>query len=85
MSDIFHDNEIFLCGCDPDKPPIFGKVRPISPEIKDDPEFKEFVEYARRQQAMLHRDFLDDRNPLIAQIIEDYFKVRGEKQKLMLD
>lgn len=85
MSDIFRDNEIFLCGCDPDKPPRFRMPSPIPPEIKDSPEFMEFVEHTKRQQTMLHRDPLDERSPLIAQVIEDYFKARGEKQKLFID
>lgn len=85
MSDIFCDNEVFICGCDPDKPPKFRMPSPIPPEIKDSPEFKEFVECAKRQQATIHHDPLDDRNPLIAQVIEDYFKARGEKQKLLID
>lgn len=85
MSDIFRDNEIFLCGCNPDKPPRFRMPSPISPEIKDSPEFKEFVEHTKCLQATIHHDPLDNSTHLVAQVIEDYFKARGEKQKLLID
>lgn len=85
MSDIFCDNEIFICSCDPNKPPRFRMPSPISPEMKDSPEFKEFVEHTKRQQDTIHHDPLDDSPHLVAQVIEDYFKARREKQKLLID